>query len=92
MARRASTCTRRLRTIHGLSLSIRAARRSPKEADLWLQIRPGADDALALAMLNVIIGEKLYDAPFVTQWTHGFDTLVERVKDCTPNGPNRSPG
>ena len=55
-----------------------------EKADLWLQIRPGADDALALAMLNVIIGEKLYDEPFVTQWTHGFDALAERVKDRTP--------
>ena len=51
-----------------------------EKADLWLQIRPGADDALALAMLNVIIGEKLYDEPFVTQWTHGFDALAERVQ------------
>ena len=36
-----------------------------ERADLWLQIRPGTDDALALAMLNVVIGEKLYDEPFV---------------------------
>ena len=55
-----------------------------EKADLWLQIRPGADDALALAMLNVVIGEKLYDAPFVQQWTHGFDALAERVKEYTP--------
>jgi anaerobic selenocysteine-containing dehydrogenase len=55
-----------------------------KKADLWLQIRPGADDALALAMLNVLIEERLYDAPFVRQWTHGFDALAARVKDCTP--------
>ena len=55
-----------------------------EKADLWLQVRPGTDDALALAMLNVIIGEKLYDEPFVTQWTHGFDALAERVKQHTP--------
>ena len=30
-----------------------------EKADVWLQVRPGADDALALAMLNVIIGERL---------------------------------
>ena len=55
-----------------------------KRADIWLQIRPGVDDALALSMLNVIIGEKLYDEPFVARWTHGFDALRERVRDCSP--------
>jgi anaerobic selenocysteine-containing dehydrogenase len=54
------------------------------KADLWLQIRPGADDALALAMLNVIVSERLYDEPFVTQWTHGFDTLATNVRKYTP--------
>ncbi len=54
-----------------------------KKADLWLQLRPGTDDALALAMLNVIIAEKLYDDNFVTKWTFGFDKLAERVKDMT---------
>jgi len=55
-----------------------------EKAHLWLQIRPGTDDALALAMLNVIIAEKLYDEPFVTQWTYGFDKLTDRVKEYTP--------
>ncbi len=55
-----------------------------RKADLWLQLRPGTDDALALAMLNVLITEQLYDAPFVAEWTHGFDALAERVRDCTP--------
>lgn len=55
-----------------------------KRADLWLQLRPGTDDALALAMLHVVIGEKLYDAEFVAQWTVGFEALAERVKQYTP--------
>jgi anaerobic selenocysteine-containing dehydrogenase len=55
-----------------------------KRAKLWLRVRPGADDALALAMLNVILGEHLYDAPFVRAWTHGFEALAERVKPHTP--------
>jgi len=41
-------------------------------ADKWLPIEPGRDDALALAMLNVIVGEELYDKEFVDQWTVGF--------------------
>jgi anaerobic selenocysteine-containing dehydrogenase len=55
-----------------------------RRADIWLQIRPGVDDALALSMLNIIIGEKLYDESFVARWTHGFDALRERVKDYSP--------
>lgn len=53
-------------------------------ADKWLPIEPGRDDALALAMLNVIIGEKLYDKTFVDQWTIGFDSLAKHVERFTP--------
>ncbi|MFC1873734.1 molybdopterin-dependent oxidoreductase [Chloroflexota bacterium] len=38
-------------------------------ADLWLQIRPGTDGALALSMINVILEESLYDHRFVNDWT-----------------------
>jgi anaerobic selenocysteine-containing dehydrogenase len=55
-----------------------------KKADLWLQIRPGVDDALALSMLNVIIDEGLYDETFVREWTHGFDALAAHVSQYTP--------
>src|SRR6516164_2496683 len=55
-----------------------------KRAEVWLQIRPGVDDALALSMLNVIISEKLYDEPFVARWTHGFEALRQRVMDFSP--------
>jgi thiosulfate reductase/polysulfide reductase chain A len=59
--------------------------RLAERADLWLQVRPGADDALALAMLNVVIGEKLYDETFVQRWTHGFPELAEHVKRYGPD-------
>jgi len=48
-------------------------------ADLWLQIRPGTDAALALGMLNVIINEELYDKDFVESYTYGFDKLVQHL-------------
>jgi anaerobic selenocysteine-containing dehydrogenase len=40
------------------------------QADALLQVRPGADGALALAMINVVITDKLYDETFVRQWTN----------------------
>jgi anaerobic selenocysteine-containing dehydrogenase len=55
-----------------------------KKAALWLQLRPGSDDALALAMLHTIIAEELYDAEFVADWTVGFEDLAERVEGYTP--------
>jgi len=53
-------------------------------SDLWIPIRPGTDAALALAMLHVIINEKLYDSQFVTQWTFGFEKLADHVQKYTP--------
>jgi thiosulfate reductase / polysulfide reductase chain A len=55
-----------------------------KEADLWLQIRPGTDAALFLSWLHVIIREDLYDRDFVNNWTYGFDRLKERVAEYPP--------
>lgn len=54
------------------------------EADLFLQVRPGADGALALGIMNVIIQEKLYDADFIEAWTYGFNELAEMVAEWTP--------
>jgi anaerobic selenocysteine-containing dehydrogenase len=54
------------------------------KADLWLQVRPGTDGALALAMLNVIINEELYDRAFVEKWCYGFEKLRERVQKYPP--------
>ena len=50
-------------------------------ADVWLQLRPGTDTALALGMANVIISEGLYDKEFVEKYTHGWDKFVERVQE-----------
>ena len=55
-----------------------------QKADHWIQIRPGTDDALALAMLHTIIEEELYDKDFVRDWTVGFEKLRERVKGYSP--------
>jgi len=51
------------------------------KADIWLQVRPATDCALALGMLNVIINNNLYDKEFVDRWCIGFDKLKERVQE-----------
>ena len=50
-------------------------------ADVWLQLRPGTDAALALGILNVIITEELYDRGFVENHVHGWEPFVNRVKE-----------
>jgi len=46
-----------------------------------LQVRPGTDGALAMAMLNVIISEGIYDKEFVSKWVFGFEQLKERARE-----------
>lgn len=53
-------------------------------ADLWLRIRPGADGALAMAMLYVITDENLYNQDWVSRWCVGFAELKERLQDYPP--------
>jgi anaerobic selenocysteine-containing dehydrogenase len=55
-----------------------------RKAKYWLQIRPGTDNALALAFLNVIINEKIYDTDFVKDWTYGFDDLSDHIQQYSP--------
>lgn len=53
-------------------------------ADVWLQLRPGTAQALALGFLHVIIEESLYDKEFVEQHTYGFEDLAQHVKSYSP--------
>jgi len=52
-----------------------------EHADLWLRIRPGTDGALAMAIINVIIHEDLYDHDFVENWSYGFEELARRAEE-----------
>ncbi|MGV8084220.1 MAG: molybdopterin-dependent oxidoreductase [Coriobacteriia bacterium] len=53
-------------------------------ADIHIQLRPGTDTALGMAMLNIIINEDLYDHDFVEYWCYGFEELRERVATMPP--------
>lgn len=40
------------------------------KADVWLQVRPGSDGALALGLIHLLIRSEGYDAAFVREWTN----------------------
>lgn len=48
-----------------------------RKADIWLQIKPGHDGLLAMAMINEIITQDLIDHEFVEGFTTGFEQLRE---------------
>lgn len=54
-----------------------------KEADYWLNIRPGTDHAIALAWEKIIIDNKLYDELFVKRWSNAPVLVVD---DKEPTG------
>ncbi|MBI5962358.1 MAG: molybdopterin-dependent oxidoreductase [Chloroflexi bacterium] len=58
--------------------------KTASKATEWLPIKPGNDLAFHLALLNIIISEKLYNRPFVEKNTVGFDELKKEVSRYTP--------
>ncbi len=65
------------------------------QADILLQVRPGTDGALALALIHAFMEEGWYDAGFARQWTNGpfllrLDTgKVVAESDLTPDGGSK---
>jgi thiosulfate reductase/polysulfide reductase chain A len=55
-----------------------------RQADVWLQLKPGSDAALALGWLNVIFRQELYDRDFVHRHTVGFAELEKRAREYPP--------
>lgn len=55
-----------------------------RQSDQFIQVRPGTDAALGLALLNYIIENQYYDAEFVEKHTLGFRELAQAVKSYTP--------
>ncbi|OGO01055.1 MAG: hypothetical protein A2Y90_03465, partial [Chloroflexi bacterium RBG_13_52_12] len=55
-------------------------------------LRPGTDGALALAMMNVIIGENLHDKDFLDKWTVGFTDLKKLADEYTPERAEKITG
>ena len=70
----------------GAKIIVAEPRRIPlcREADVFLQIKPGTNVALFNGMMNVIISEGLQDQKYIDERTEGYEALVEVVKDYTP--------
>lgn len=63
-----------------------------RQADIWVQVRPGTDTALALGMIQIIIDEGLYHKDFVEKYTSGFAALKERAQAYPPERVARITG
>ncbi len=59
--------------------------KTASKASEWLPIKPGTDSAFHLALLNVIITNKLYNADFVAKNTIGFEELAQSIGQYTPD-------
>ena len=53
-------------------------------ADVHLQLKPGTDVWLLSAMAHTIIDENLHDQNFINEKTEGFQAVVDKVKNYTP--------
>ena len=58
-------------------------------ADLFLQIRPGSDAALAFAMLNVIRRQGLVAEDFLRDHVVGWEEVEPLISACTPEWGER---
>jgi len=57
---------------------------SARSADLFLQVRPGADAALAFAMMKAAKDAGLLHTDFIARHTVGWDLLAAAVDEMTP--------
>ncbi len=72
-------------------IDIRANASSAK-ADRFFMIRPGADYAFNLAVIHVLIAEKLYDSEFARLYINDFEELRRFVEPYTPEWASRETG
>ncbi len=51
-----------------------------EQADLFIQIRPGTDVILAMALAAELERRQALDMDFTSQWTHGFDAYMDQAR------------
>jgi thiosulfate reductase/polysulfide reductase chain A len=72
-------------------IDIRATVTASK-ADRFLMIRPGTDYALNLALIHVVLRERLHDVEFARRWVEGLSELERFVTACTPEWAEQETG
>jgi len=65
------------------TIDVRETEAAAQSDEVFL-IRPGADAALALGIMHVIVREGRHDRDFVEKHTVGFDALVDHLAAHTP--------
>ena len=73
----------RRRGAHVVTIDVRETEAAAQSDDILL-VRPGSDAALALALLHVIVAEKLWNREFVERHTVGFEALAAHVTHHSP--------
>jgi formate dehydrogenase major subunit/formate dehydrogenase alpha subunit len=61
-------------------------------ADIHMQLRPGTDVWLLNAMAHVIVDEGLIDKEFIDKSTDGFDAVIAKVAEYTPEKAEKVTG
>jgi len=56
---------------------------SAAKSHVWVQIRPGTDTAMLLAIMNYLIQNKKYNVEFVEKHGEGFEEMAEGIKEWT---------
>jgi anaerobic selenocysteine-containing dehydrogenase len=73
----------RRRGAHVITIDVRETEACAQSNEVLL-LRAGTDAALALALMHVIVKERLHDRAFVEKHTLGFDELARHVESHSP--------
>lgn len=55
-----------------------------RQSDLFLQVKPGTDGAVAHGIMKLLIDNNMINEDFVKEYTVGYEKLAEYVKTFTP--------
>jgi len=73
------------------AVDVRATQTACK-ADVFLMIKPGSDYALNLAVLHVLLFERLFNAAFVGEHMPGVEALAQGVREYIPEWAQEETG
>lgn len=60
-----------------------------RQADIWIQPRPGSDVALAYGIMSYLLEHQAIEREFLHNWTIGFDQLQTEIMQWTPERVER---